>query len=117
MTAGNIWQLLIVLVVFIAVLAATYYVSKWIARSGLVQTHAKNIKVIETFKLTAGSYIQIIQLGTKFYAIGVTKDSITYLTSLEEEQLDLQPAVIQNQKIPFKDIFDKIAKKSKDSEK
>ena len=117
MTANNILQLLAVIVVFVIVLAATYYVSKWIAKSGLVQTQSKKIKVIETFKITTGSYIQIIQLGTKYYAIGVTKDSITYLTPLEEEQLDLQPSAIQGQKISFKEMFDKISKKNKDSER
>lgn len=117
MTASNILQLLVVVIVFIAVLAATYYVSKWIAKAGVIQPQSRNIKVVETFKVSPGCYIQIVQLGTKYYAIGVSKDSITYLTPLDEEQLDLQAPVVQGQKISFKEMFDKISKKNKDLER
>ena len=79
----NILQLTAVVVVFVLVLAGTYYVTKWIAKSGMIQSQSRNIKVIETFKITNGKYIQIIQLGKKYYSIGVTKDQITFLTPLK----------------------------------
>ena len=53
------------------------------------RARSRNIKVIETFKIAPnGKYIQIIQLGKKYYSIGVTKDQITFLTPLDEAQLD-----------------------------
>ena len=110
---SNILQLLAVVIIFVIVLAATYYVTKWIAKSGVIQNQARNIKVIETFKITTGKYIQIIQLGTKYYAIGVAKDSITFLTSLDEEQLDFAPEPGNNPKVSFKEMIDKFTKNSK----
>lgn len=110
---SNILQLLAVVIVFVIVLAATYYVTKWIAKSGMIQNQARNIKVIETFKITTGKYIQIIQLGNKYYAIGVTKDQITFLTPLEEEQLDFAPDVNLDSKHSFKEILDKFTKNNK----
>ena len=65
----NILQLTAVVVVFVLVLAGTYYVTKWIAKSGMIQSQSRNIKVIETFKITNGKYIQIIQLGKKYYSM------------------------------------------------
>ena len=54
---SNILQLLGVIIVFLLVLAATYYITKWIAKSGVVQPQSKNIKVIETFKIAPNTYI------------------------------------------------------------
>lgn len=113
---SNVLQLLAVVLVFVIVLAGTYYVTKWIAKSGMIQSQSKNIKVIETFKITTGKYIQIIRLGTKYYAIGVTKDHITFLTPLEEEQLDFSPEPGMGQKASFKEIFDRFTRNDKNKE-
>lgn len=86
---NNILQLIVTLFVFVLVLALTYFVTKWIAKSGAMQSHAKNIKVIETYKIAPSKYIQIIQIGKKQYAIGVTKEQITFLSELEEDQLEI----------------------------
>ncbi len=86
----NVLHLIVVTIIFIVVLVAAFYSSKWVAKAGgNLASRANNIKVIETFKIAPNKYIQIIQLGSKYYSIGVTKDQITFLTPLEEEQLDL----------------------------
>lgn len=110
----NVLQLLALVVVFVIVLAGTYYVTRWIARSGMIQSQSKNIRVMETFKITTGKYIQIIKLGTKYYAIGVTKDDITFLAQLEEEQLDFSPDLSGDTKVSFKELFDKFSKNNKE---
>ncbi len=108
----NILQLLGVLVVFILVLVLTYYTTKWIGKSGFVQVQSQNISVIETFKIAPNKYIQIIKIGTKYYAISVSKDTIQFLTELSEEQLSFD----KKEDIPqvsFKDIMDKVLPKHK----
>ena len=116
MTGSNLLQMLALVVVFVIVLAATYYITKWIAKSGMIQAQSKNIKVHETFKIATGKYIQIIQLGTKYYAIGVTKDHITFLTSLEEDQLDLVPTITSDQKLSFKDMIERFSQNKNKSD-
>ena len=111
----NILQLTAVVVVFVLVLAGTCYVTKWIAKSGMVQSLSRIIKVIETFKITNGKYIQIIQLGKKYYSIGVTKDQITFLTPLDEAQLDFSEEVRNGQKVSFKELLDKLNKNKKEN--
>jgi flagellar protein FliO/FliZ len=114
MNPSNILQLLALIVVFVIVLFATYYVTRWIAKSGALQSQSRNIKVIETFKIAPNKYIQIIQLGSKYYSIGVTKDNITFLADLDEEQLDFSNAASSTpQQIPFKELLNKFAKKNK----
>ena len=105
---NNILQLIASLFVFVLVLALTYFVTKWIAKSGAIQSHSRNIKVIETFKIAPNKYVQIIQLGTKYYSIGITKENIIFLTSLEEEQLDLQQMDGTAQNPSFKEAMEKM---------
>ena len=112
---SNIMQLLVVVIVFFLVLAVTYYATKWVAKSGVIQSQSANIKVIETFKIAPNKYIQIIKLGSKYYSIGVTKENITFLTPLEEEQLEFaEKEENQQQAIPFRDMLGKIIKKEKE---
>lgn len=109
----NVLELIAVLIVFIFVLAATYYVTKWIGKSGAIQMQSNNIKVIETFKIAQNKYIQIIQLGDRYYSIAVTKDNITFLAALEEEQLDLTKKDKEVTALPFRDILDRLNKRQK----
>lgn len=109
----NILQLLSLLVILVFILAATYYVTKWIAKSGMIQNQAKNIKVIETFKIAPNKYIQIIQLGSQYYSIAVTKEHVTFLTALEEEQLDFSLGEREGKTMSFKDVFAGFSMKDK----
>lgn len=109
----NVLELIAVLIVFVFVLAATYYVTKWIGKSGVVQIQSNNIKVIETFKIAQNKYIQIIQLGDKYYSIAVTKDNITFLAALDEEQLDLTKKDKEVTVLPFRDILNRLDKRQK----
>ncbi len=92
--------------------------TKWIGKSGVVPLQSRNIKVIETFKIAPNKYIQIVQLGNKYYSIGVSKETITFLTPLDEEQLDLEPPGGKNApSIPFQDILGRISKGYHDRKK
>ena len=83
----SFFQLVGILLVFLFVLALTYVATKWIAgyQQGIVAN--KNIRVIETFRVSSNKFIQIIQVGEKYLAISVCKDTINVLTELTEEQL------------------------------
>lgn len=109
----NVLELGGILVVFILVLVATYYTTKWIGRTGAIQQQSGNIKVIETFRIAQNKYIQIIQLGSRYYSIAVTKDHISFLTSLEEEQLDLTAKEREVVALPFRDVLNRMRNKQK----
>jgi flagellar protein FliO/FliZ len=113
----NVLELISVLIVFILVLAATYFITKWIGKSGVVPTHTKNIRVLETFKIAPNKYIQIVQLGSKYYSIGISKENITFLTPLEEEQLDLTTEQRDNQSIPFQDLLERVGRRYQNRKK
>ena len=110
---SSILQLVALLFIFVLVLVATYFTTKWIGKNGAIQSHSPNIRVKETFKIAPNKYVQIIELGDKFYAIGVSKDNITFLTALSEEQLDLTPVAQEPKQKSFKDLFDRARKEKK----
>ncbi len=106
----NLLQLLLIIIIFVFVLVATYFTTRFIGKSGMVQTQSKNIKVFETFKIAPNKYIQIIKLGNKFYAISVSKDSIHFLTELSEDQLSIEETEAE-QPVAFKELFEKLTSK------
>ena len=71
-------QLLGVLLIFIFVLAITYFTTKWIAGYQKSRSFNKNLRIVETL---------IIEAGEVYLVIGVGKDEITMLTTLTKEQL------------------------------
>lgn len=80
-------QFITVLIIFVAVLALTYYTTKWTANYQKGKLTSRNIEVIETFKLTTNKYIQIIRTGEKYLAIALCKDTVTVLAELTESEI------------------------------
>ncbi len=110
-TIGNILQLIGLIIVFILILCATYYTSRWIGKSSFTQQRAANIQVVETFRLSQTKYIQIIRAGTgRYFVIAVSKENITYIAELKEEDIILRDESQNAEKVSFSDIMKKLKK-------
>lgn len=96
-------DLITVLLIFVFVIAITLFTTKFVANYQKVQNTGRNIEVLETYKISQSKYIQIIKIGTKYVAIAVSKDTVTLLTALEEDDISLKEAV--NEGKSFKDIL------------
>ena len=108
---GNILQLIGLIIVFILILCATYYTSRWIGKSSFTQQRAANIQVVETFRLSQTKYIQIIRAGTgRYFVIAVSKENITYIAELKEEDIILRDESQNAEKVSFSDIMKKLKK-------
>ncbi len=80
-------QFLTVFVLFIIVLAICAFTTKFVAGYQKGKMMSGNIHVLETLKITNNKFIQIVQIGDKTYALGVSKDSITVIGELNEDSL------------------------------
>lgn len=113
-TIENVFQLIGLLVVFALILAASYFVTRWIGNITLQSQKNQNISVVETFRLAPNKFIQILRLGDKYIAVAVSKDHVEFLAEISEETLSLpetrERQVSSNQ--DFKEIFSKIIKKN-----
>lgn len=103
---GSFAQLLTVFLIFIFVLALTYWTTRFAGSYKKQQMAGSNIQVMETVAISAGKYLQIIKVGNQYFLIGIAKDSITYLCELNDEELNF--AVGTGSGEAFKIILEKL---------
>ena len=121
LTAGmssvdNLLQLVGVSILFIFILVITYYTTKFVGGVKLSINKNSNFKVLETHKIAQNKYIQIIQIGTRYFVISIGKDDIRLLTELNENEV-LKQDDLKAQKNNFTDIFNISLKKLKEKNK
>ena len=107
----NIMKFFAVLVAFIFVLAITYVTTKWIG--GYQKNHfsGRNIEYIEGLRLDANKYIQIFKIGGEYVAFVSCKDSVTFLTKINEEDMVLDTGNEVSKVQSFSEIFEKLKNK------
>lgn len=104
-------QFLTVLLVFILVLVLTFFTTKWLGQYQKAQVANKNFEIIETCRITPNKYLQIVKVGKKYLVIAIGKDSISMLTEIDEEELDLENS---HKPLLSQDSFKKTFEKAKD---
>ncbi len=102
-------QFLTALLVFVFVVALTYFTVRWVGTYQKVQGGNRNFEVIETCKVTSNKYLQIIKVGSRYFLIGIGKDELTFMTELEADDLDLSV------RTGLPDNFQKLLQKAKDT--
>lgn len=107
-------ELIGVLIVFIIILIVTYYTTKWIGNYQKVHQTTKNLKIIETLRLTNTKYIQIVQAGTEYLVIAVGKDEINLLAHLTKEQMAEIPELVNQDGTMTQDSFQNVLNKVKE---
>ncbi len=105
-SVNSVLQFCTVLLIFIFVLVVTWIATKWIANFQGGRDDGANIEVIETYRLTANKYIQIIRTGEKYLAVAICKDTVTMLTEIPAGQIHLPDKPV-NSMPDFKKIFEK----------
>ena len=103
----SIAQLIAILFVFVLVLGATAFTTKWIANYQKQQNIGSNIELLDALRLNNNKYLQIVRVGSKYIALAVCKDTVTVLCELSADEL--KPLPVQTQS--FMELFDKMMKK------
>ena len=111
-------QLLTLLIIFIFVLAVTYYVTRFVGDYQKNKLSGSNINILETMRIANNKYIQIVKIGSRVFAIAVAKDTVSYLCELDEDELIYKESssgkmLINNDN--FKEILEKFKKDKPES--
>lgn len=111
-------QLLTLLIIFIFVLAVTYYVTRFVGNYQKNKLSGSNINILETMRIVNNKYIQIVKIGSRVFAIAVAKDTVSYLCELDEDELIYKESssgkmLINNDN--FKEILEKFKKDKPES--
>ena len=102
----TIAQFITVLLLFLAVLAVTYLVTRYIGGLQRGQVKGNNIEVIETVRIGQSQCVQILRVADRYLAVGIGKEEVTLLGELDKESISLPSegsGVVQS----FKDILAK----------
>ncbi len=97
-------QLITVLLIFVVVLAITAVVTKYIAKYQKQSSANANIEILETVKVSATKYVQLVRIGDTYVAMAVCKDTVTKLCEVPKEQLSLGGAE-DNNSFSFKELL------------
>ena len=111
-------QLLTLLIIFIFVLAVTYYVTRFVGNYQKNKLSGSNINILETMRIANNKYVQIVKIGSRVFAIAVAKDTVSYLCELDEDELIYKESssgkmLINNDN--FKEILEKFKKDKPES--
>ena len=109
---NSYWQFVTMLLVFVLVLAATYFFTKWMANYQKEKSSSGNIEILETARISATKYIQIVRVGGKYFAIAVGKDEVTSLGEVSREDLVIKEDGPE-ETLNFKDILEKFKSEKK----
>lgn len=107
-TLASFFKLILLFIVFILILVASYYFTKWYAKSGLIKNQSHNIQLVESFPMGPGKQICILHIGEKYVAVAVCKERITYLTEVDGEQLSFTTPEVSDSS--FQEIFGNMVK-------
>lgn len=105
-------QLVGVSILFLFILAITYFTTKFIGSTKLGQLRNSNFKVIETFKITQNKFLQLVQIGDKYIVLAISKDDIRMIIELTKDEI-MQQNELSLKKQNFSEIFNLVANKQK----
>lgn len=84
----SIIQLITVLIIFIIILGITYLTTRWIGSFQRGQMTGANIELLEAVRLNQSQYLQLVRAGSKYVVLAVSKDSISVVCQLSEDEYD-----------------------------
>ena len=67
--AAGIFRFIALFIVFIGILFLAFYFTKWYVKSGLIRKGSGNINVIESYQLSPGKVIYIVEIATNLLPI------------------------------------------------
>lgn len=83
----NFFKAIYYIVMFALILAAAYYVTKFLAKKGMVQGKTKTMKVVESMPLGVDKSLHLIKVGTQYFLIGSASKNMFLISELDEEKL------------------------------
>lgn len=110
-SSGRELQAVFLLVLFVAVIAAAYYVTNVIARVQKGKFRGRNLEIIEAISVGPQKSVQLVRVGKQYMVIGVSKNEINMLQTLGEDDIVINDEVDYQSVIPFKNILGKYVKK------
>lgn len=102
--AESILELIMLLGIFALVLVACVLTTRFVAGHQMQRGRNSNFKPIETYQITQNRYLHLVQVGTRYFVVSVTKENINFIAELKEEEIVAKPEKSGTQR-SFKEIL------------
>ena len=100
----NILELIMLLGIFVLVLVACVFTTRFVAGHQMQRGRSSNFKPIETYQIIQNRYLHLVQIGSRYFVVSVTKENISFIAELKEEELVARPEKSGPQR-SFKEIL------------
>ncbi len=115
-SSNSVFELIVLIVIFVLIIVACYYVTRFIGTKQLKQYKNSNFTVLDTYRVTTNKFLQLVKMGEKYVVIAVTKDHISVITELTKEEIQL-PENGEHKGISFKNVLTEMMNKKKNDGK
>jgi flagellar protein FliO/FliZ len=104
---GMIWGFVQFIAATVLVAMLAYFVTKKMAGArGGMGRKGGNLSIVDSVNVGGQSLVQIIKAGDKYLVIGVTKEQVTFLSELSEEQIkEYEAPDLKGLTSPFGKVF------------
>lgn len=89
-TGQNLLEFFGIILIFIIVLVACWATTRFVASKQLAGKNTGNFEVVETYAVARDRFLQLVRIGTKYYALAVSKDSINVICELSKEDINIE---------------------------
>jgi flagellar protein FliO/FliZ len=114
MDLKDYFQFVTVIILFFLILWAAYMTTRFLGNFQMNKSKGNNLKIIEVMPVGPQKTLQLIRIGSEYMVIGVSKDHITFVQSVDESKLTF-PENNNETVIPFSAYMKKFVSKHHDS--
>lgn len=86
-TSNTIYGILYFLFMSAIILAAAYYVTKYLSKKSLNHGKNKNLKIVETAAIGIDKNLILVKVGEQYLLLGSTQRNISLLSVIDQEKL------------------------------
>lgn len=109
MEYGDYLRLIGTFILFLVILYGAYYVSRILGSAQMKRSKGQNMTVIEVLPVGQQKTLQLVRVGKEYLIIGVTRDRITFVQSIDASGIDL--AESKENIVPFSSFLNKLIHK------
>lgn len=101
----SIAELVFLLILFALILAACVVTTRFVAGRQMQRSKNSNFKPLETYQIAQNRYLQLVQVGTRYFVISVTKENVSFIAEMKEDEITIREDSGLGMQKSFKDIL------------
>ena len=110
----SVLKLIGLIILCILIIAASYFTTRFVGKRQLKGSAKSNIRNIDIFRISPNKYLQIVEIGERYFCIAVAKENISLIAELNKEDIKNFPPVPTEKS--FKETMAEILKKKENAD-